>query len=75
MNTLMATLVPMLLDKTPDPADVKQGWLGFAVFILLAVATVLLWLSMRKQLKKVDFEEDPDPEPRPGTDPHTPHAG
>lgn len=52
-----------LSEKAPDPADVKQGWLGFAVFILLAAAVVLLWFSFRKQLRKVDFEE---PEPEPG---------
>ena len=62
MNTLSwpSLLVPLLVDKAPDPDDVKPGWLGFAVFIALAVAVVLLWLSLRKQLKKVDFEEEPD---------------
>jgi len=45
--------------KAPDPADVKPGWLGFGMFLALAVATVLLWLSMRRQLKKVNFEEEP----------------
>jgi len=45
--------------KAPDPADVKPGWLGFGMFLALAVATVLLWLSMRRQLKKVRFEEEP----------------
>ena len=59
MNILW--LVLPLLDKAPDPADVKPGWLGFGMFIALAVAVVLLWLSMRRQLKKVDFEEEPDP--------------
>ena len=49
MNTLLAVLVP-LAAKTPDPADVKAGWLGFGVFIALAIAVVLLWLSLRKQL-------------------------
>jgi hypothetical protein len=44
----------------PDPEDVKPGWLGFGVFLALAAAVVLLWLSMRRQLKKVDFEEEPD---------------
>jgi len=28
----------------------------------LAAAVVLLWLSMRRHLKKVDFEEEPDPD-------------
>ena len=62
MNTLLVVLVP-LVQKGPDPADVKPGWLGFSVFLALAAAVVVLWLSMRKQLKKVNFEEEPD---RPG---------
>jgi hypothetical protein len=65
MNTLHALLVPLAV-KGPDPADVKPGWLGFVMFLALAVATVLLWLSFRKQLKKIDFEEEPD---RPRTKP------
>jgi hypothetical protein len=59
MNALLTVLVP-LVDKTPAPADVKPGWLGFGVFVALAVAVALLWFSMRKQLRKVDFEEQPD---------------
>jgi hypothetical protein len=66
MNTLLAVIVP-LVDKAPDPADVKPGWLGFGVFLALAVAVALLWLSMRKQLKKVDFEEEPDAPKQPPT--------
>jgi uncharacterized membrane protein YbhN (UPF0104 family) len=62
MNTLLILFV-LVADKNPDPEDVKPGWLGFGVFIALAVAVALLWLSMRKQLRKVDFEEAPD-EPR-----------
>ncbi len=62
MNTLLTVLVP-LVQKGPDPADVKPGWLGFGVFLALAAAVVLLWFSMRKQLRKVNFEERPD---RPG---------
>jgi hypothetical protein len=59
MNVLWV-LLP-LVQKVPDPADVKPGWLGFGMFVALAVAVVLLWLSMRRQLKKIDFEEEPDP--------------
>lgn len=62
MNTLLTILVP-LVQKGPDPADVKPGWLGFGVFLALAAAVVVLWFSMRKQLRKVNFEEQPD---RPG---------
>jgi hypothetical protein len=72
MNTLWAVgaVVPLLV-KGPDPADVKPGWLGFGMFLALAVAVVLLWLSFRKQLKKIDFEEEPDaPRDGAGKDEH-----
>lgn len=70
MTTLwLVTVIGLpLATKAPDPADVKPGWLGFGMFLALAAATVLLWLSMRRQLKKVDFEEQPDP-PREAVDP------
>ena len=56
---LFGALSP-LVDKPPDPSEVGQGWIGFLVFVFLAVATVLLWLSFRRQLRKVDFEEQPE---------------
>ena len=62
MNTLLhvyLVLVP-LAEKAPEPEDVKQGWLGFAVFLALAFALVLLWFSLRKHLRRVTFEEGPD---------------
>jgi hypothetical protein len=54
----------VLATQGPDPNDVKAGWVGFAVFLALAIAVVLLWLSFRKQLKKINFVEEPD-EPAP----------
>ena len=65
MNTLLVAwfAVAPLAQKAPDPADVKPGWLGFVMFLALAAATVLLWLSFRKQLKRINFDEEPD-EPR-----------
>ena len=59
MNIPWTVLVP-LLDKTPDPEDVKPGWLGFTVFLALAAAVVFLALSLRKHLGRVKFEETPD---------------
>lgn len=55
--TLLAHILP-LVDQAPDPEDVKPGWLGFTVFLLLAGAMVLLGLSLRKHLRRVNFEED-----------------
>ena len=45
--------------QPPNANDVNAGWVAFGVFLGLAVALVLLWLSFRKQLRKVNFEEEP----------------
>jgi hypothetical protein len=75
MSTLLVALVllPLAVEKGPDPADVKPGWHGFTVFLLLAAAVVFLAFSFRKQLRKIDFEEEPEEpgaegKPAPGTD-------
>jgi len=49
-----------LLDPVPEPSEVTPGW-GAAVLVVgLIVATVLLWFSMRKQLGRIRFREEPD---------------
>ena len=53
--------------QTVDPADVTAGGIGFVVIASLAVGTAILLRSMNKQLKKVDFEEEPEVA-RPETD-------
>ena len=63
MTPVWTVLVPLLArvaEQGPDPEDVKAGWLGFAVFLLLAVAVAFLGFSLRKHLRKVDFEEEAD---------------
>ncbi len=57
--TLSTVLVPLAQQAPPDPSRVGQGLAGFLVFLGLMVAVVLLWLSFRKQLTKVNFEEKP----------------
>ena len=42
----------LLAQPAPDPEDVKPGWLGFGVFLLLAAAVVVLAFSFVKQLRK-----------------------
>lgn len=54
------TALPFLVEEGPAPEDVKAGWLGFSVWIALVVAVVILAFSLRKHLKRVDFEEEPD---------------
>jgi hypothetical protein len=54
------TALPFLVEEGPAPEDVKAGWLGLFVWLALAAAVVFLAFSLRKHLKKVDFEEEPD---------------
>jgi hypothetical protein len=63
MNHLLPGVI--LASDDSAPKNVSAGGIGFVVFVALAVAVTLLWLSFRKQLKKIDFEEEPD-EPAPG---------
>ena len=49
-----------------EPAGVGPGWVAFVVVVALCVVTTLLWLSMRKQLGKIRFEEQETPRRRAG---------
>jgi hypothetical protein len=62
----------ILLDV--DPNIVKPGWTPLFVVLLLAVALVFLYFSMRKQFRKIripddaeDRAEDSPSEHQPGT--------
>ena len=52
-----------------DPNTVGPGLLAFVIVVLLAVATWLLVLSMRKQIRKVPPTFDPDGPPARRIDP------
>lgn len=45
-----------------NPDKVTPGLLGFIVFAVLGAATWFLLKSMNRQFKKVDFEEQPEPD-------------
>lgn len=42
-----------------DPNRVTPGNWGLVIFIALLLVAVLLYFSMRKQLRKIDFPENP----------------
>ena len=70
---LLSIQVP-LVDKTPDPEDVAPGWIYAIVLFGLFAVTILLWLSMRKQLGKIHFREDPPAESAESADENGPPA-
>ncbi|MEI8056830.1 MAG: hypothetical protein WCI29_05450 [Actinomycetes bacterium] len=41
----------------PDAALVTPGILGFISLAFLGIAVVVIWRSMNKQLKRIDFDE------------------
>jgi hypothetical protein len=52
-----ATPSPSPTSNEPDASLVSPGWLGFAFLAFLGVAVFLLWKSMNRQFKKIDFDE------------------
>ena len=54
-----------------DPDLVKPGWTPLIITLLLGVAVVLLFLSMRRQFRKISIprteEVDEEPSPPPDT--------
>jgi hypothetical protein len=49
-------LLVSLVDGVPKPEDVTPGWIYALVIIGLIAVTIVLWLSMRKQLKKINVD-------------------
>jgi large-conductance mechanosensitive channel len=58
-STLAMTHLVTLADSF-DKNKVTPGVLGFIVFAIIGGAVWLLMKSMNKQMKKVDFEEQPE---------------
>jgi len=51
MNSMWTVLLP-LVENTPDPEDVKAGWVALVLFLLLAAAVAGLGLSLVKHLRR-----------------------
>lgn len=51
-------LIVVLEDPTPEPTEVKAGPLGFAVWIFLILAVVVIAFSLVKQLRKAQAAKD-----------------
>ena len=58
MNILAATVLLLLAEGTPEPKDVKAGWLAFGIFLALVAATALLCVSFVRQLRKAQAAKD-----------------
>jgi hypothetical protein len=74
LSSPVLTILLPLTDATPEAEDVTPGWIYPLVFFSLVAVTILLWFSMRKQLKKIRFPED-ESDARPDDDQDRPADG
>jgi hypothetical protein len=58
LTLFLVRLAEDLPVEGPEPEDVKAGWLGFGVFLVLVAAVVLLSFSLVKQLRKAQAAKD-----------------
>lgn len=58
ISHIVAAVSPEPFPTTLDTSKVTPGPGGAIVFTFLAVALVLLLISMNRHLKRVDFDED-----------------
>ena len=54
----MHTQLFVLADSTPEDSEVVAGPLGFAIWIFLILAVVVLGFSLVKQLRKAEAAKD-----------------
>lgn len=69
MNTLWllaASVSPSPSSTAPaiDPDRVSPGFLGLLAVLFMAVAVFVIWKSLNKQIKRVDFDEATTENPR-----------
>jgi hypothetical protein len=55
---MLDLLLILLDDPTPEPTEVKAGPLGFAIWMFLIIAVVVLAFSLVKQLRKAQAAKD-----------------
>lgn len=55
---MLDLLIVLAQDPTPDPTQVKAGPLGFAIWIFMILAVVVIAFSLVKQLRKAQAAKD-----------------
>ena len=51
---MLDLLIIILLEEPPEPSQVKAGPLGFAVWLFMILAVVVLGFSLVRHLRKAD---------------------
>jgi hypothetical protein len=57
-------VVMFVYATTPDPASVVAGWIPLVLIAVLAIAMVFLFISMRKQMRRIHIPPEGVPTSR-----------
>ena len=60
---LTLPLLARAADPVPDAKDVRPGWIALVTVLLLCAASLFLWFSMRKQLRRIQVPRDAEDQP------------
>jgi protein-S-isoprenylcysteine O-methyltransferase Ste14 len=74
MNAVWLVALPLVLagaaDPVPAPEDVRPGWIALITVVSLCAASLFLWFSMRKQLRRIQVpREGEETEPTDSSEP------
>lgn len=58
MTSLLTLALLAAEEEAPPARDVVAGWGAFGLFLAGIAVVVLLWFSMRKQIRRVDENRD-----------------
>ncbi|RYB92642.1 hypothetical protein EUA06_06795 [Nocardioides glacieisoli] len=58
MSDLLIVSLSAFTDKAPDPTAVKAGPLGFALWIFMIIAVVVIGFSLVRQLRRAQANKD-----------------
>ena len=56
--SLLIVSLSVLMDETPDPTEVKAGPLGFAVWMFMILAVVVIGFALVRQLRRAQANKD-----------------
>jgi hypothetical protein len=61
MNAVWLIALPLVsraADPVPAPEDVRPGWIALITVVSLCAASLFLWFSMRKQLRRIQVPRE-----------------
>jgi hypothetical protein len=73
--TAHLSLLPLAVSSNDPAADVKPGWIPLVIVLAIGAVIAFLYFSMKKQLGRIDFDEEAtkrDREPGEGERPAKP---